>query len=96
MAACLILGRDCGDSDALTDEEDFCAWVGYVCEHIDAECGFVVDVDTRSPEGIQTDAIRGADDAEEGTIEDAKHSLWDRFCSDDSAWPKRDGHQAGI
>jgi hypothetical protein len=76
----VTLGRD-GMGDAT--EADFYAWVDYVCERIDAACGFVVDVETRSARDVQDDDIRaGGDDAIHETIRNALSDMYEQWCAE--------------
>lgn len=86
MTAILVLGR----SDVFDNDGDFCAWVGYVADRIDGACGFEVGVEDRARRDVQTDTIRGADEATCEAVETAKSELWDRFCRDSTAWPSRE------
>ncbi len=81
MAATLVLGRDGMGAEAT--EEDFDAWVAYVCANIDAVCGFDVTVETVPPKaGGQWDDIRGGDQGEREDIQRAKEQLWERWCAE--------------
>jgi hypothetical protein len=84
-AATIVLGRD--GMGALADEADFDAWVAYVSDRIDDATGLDVTVEVRRARDVQDDAITGTDDRQ--PIHDTIQSLWDDFCSDDSAWPSR-------
>jgi hypothetical protein len=76
----LILGRDVMGPNAT--EVDFDSWVAYVCDRIDAACGFVVEVSERAARAsLQANEVRGATEDEQATIEDAKQDLWDDWCA---------------
>jgi hypothetical protein len=77
--ATLVLGRD-GMGDA--NEEDFEAWVAYVCARIDERAGFEVDVDEQPARGGQNDTIEGGTDEQRETIAEVKRSLWDDWCAE--------------
>jgi hypothetical protein len=93
----LTLGRDgMGDN---ADEADFDAWVSYVTDRINEESDCDVTVEVRGPRDVQDDDIRGGDERMPGcapgydgnaAVGDAMTRLWEAFCADDSAWPKRD------
>jgi chorismate mutase len=79
-AITLTLGRDGMGNDAT--EADFGAWVGYVCDHIDAACGLEVDVDEALPRDVQSTTIRGASLDEADTIRQAVSDLWEQWCAE--------------
>jgi hypothetical protein len=80
----VVLGRD---GMRGVDEEDFEAWVTYVCGRINDESGLDVTVEVRRlGDDVQSDHL---DPAEYAVLSDALLSLWDSFCADDSAWPSR-------
>jgi hypothetical protein len=82
VSATVILGRD--GMGAFASEDDFLAWVNYVCEHIDAAAGLDVLVETRDHRDVQTDAIWSDEESE---IRDALITLWEEFCSSPELWP---------
>jgi len=61
---------------------DWDSWVEFVCDNIDAACGFEVDIRTfpmfRCP---FSDEVVAADNDAEQMIKDAIQSLWNDFCS---------------
>jgi hypothetical protein len=87
--ATITLGRDGMGPEA--DEADFEAWVAYVSarfEHIEQGAGLDgLSIETRERRDVQSTAI-AADDAH--AIESILSDLWDDFCADTEAWPKRD------
>jgi hypothetical protein len=91
----IVLGRDGMGPEA--DDADYEAWVAYVSERIDERCGFEVEVEESRPRDVQNDKItlcgfyvEGSNPTDEVEIvEDAVRVLWQDFCRDDSAWPKR-------
>jgi len=93
----LTMGRDGMGGD--TSEEDFDAWTTYVCDRIDDASGCDVTVEIRGRRDVQEDCIRGGNEQMPGcqigytgnaAVHDAVQRLWEAFCADDSAWPKRD------
>lgn len=88
----VTLGRELGCD---TDEADFDAWVSYVCDRIDETSGCDVTVETRMPRDIQDDDVRAQDLARDDgypaalAVTEALCALWDDFCADTGAWPKR-------
>jgi hypothetical protein len=80
----IVIGRD----ESLANEEDFDAFVTYVCDRIDEECGFSVHVETHGPRDVQNTVVTASDDEAEDTVKGALYRLWEAFCADDSAWPK--------
>jgi hypothetical protein len=77
----LVIGRDGMGADAT--EDDFSAWVAFVCQRIDAVCpGFAIDIEVRHRSDVQSDAILGADDDDRQTIQEAKAELWNRWCAE--------------
>ena len=67
-----------GDVEA----KDFDMWAGYVNEHIDARCGFTVNVDSfRFGESVDRDRVSGATDEQEETIRESLRGLWDQSCA---------------
>lgn len=79
MTIKLILGRD-GFGEGTT-EEDFEDWVAFVAERVGAACGFPVEVDERGRRDVQTDDVRGGDDAQYEDVFEAKEALWDEWCT---------------
>lgn len=77
----IVLGRD---GMGLTDESGFDAWVSFVCRHIDAQCGFEVDVDTKHPRDVQDDRITSGsiEEQDSQTVREALEALWERWCSE--------------
>lgn len=74
------------------DEADFDALASYVAERIDERTGLSVEVDQHAfsgPGSLSTNTIVGADSDERQTIREALDALWEEFCADASAWPKR-------
>jgi len=81
--AVLTLGRD-GVGD---DEGGFEGWVSWVTSDIDERVGFEVEVDSRAPRDVQSDAIAvlsGDREVVEQTIRDALTRLWDEWCQGDA------------
>ena len=63
-------------------EADYDSFIAYVCDGIDALCGFEVEVDS-SPfgRGPASDAFDGTDEQIE-TMRDAMRDLWDSWCAE--------------
>jgi len=77
MVPSITLGRDGVGST----EEEFTAWVEFVCKHIDNRCGFEVNIDVAYPKDVQTDKFSyGWDYKILETMESAILNLWEEFC----------------
>lgn len=74
--ATLVLGSD-GMGENATDE-DFDAWVQFVCDRIDERCGFEVDVDVCDGD----DSVYVGDDEDAASVvRGAKAALWREWCA---------------
>ena len=66
----------------IEDQPEWDRWKSYVCEHLDAACGFEVNIDSftigRAPE---QDRIDDATVEQELTIREAVQRLWDNYSS---------------
>lgn len=88
--ALVILGKHTGLPGLGWGEDDFDAWLTFVCEHIDDATGLDVDVDTADPRDVQEDRIEVyPHDGEEcygDRIRAALSDLWVQFCETPEAW----------
>lgn len=76
--ATMRLGRDGGN---FRDEDEFYAWVEYVCAHIDAETGLDVTVETANERDVQADRYLADTQEERQILQDAMERLWERWCA---------------
>lgn len=78
MNARIVLSADTGCE---MHEADFFAWVSYVGDHIDARCGFEVEVEAADYGDAFADRISAETEEREQAIREAKEALWEDWCA---------------
>lgn len=63
------------------NEEDYTAWVQFVCDHIDEACGFEVEVDSHRF-GEVGEAVFSPHEDKRQVVAEVLQDLWTQWCED--------------